>query len=237
MEGPSRHRAVALAALAVLVVALLARRHVVQSQYVIYVAVLVPSIILHEVSHGLAALAFGDDTAKRAGRLTLNPLPHIDPVGSVVLPALALVSGFFGIAWAKPVPVDVAKLRRPRDQAVVVALVVPALNVVLALVAAAVLRQLAPASLGEGAALLPRVVLAAGFANVVLAAFNLLPVPPLDGSAVVERLLPRSLWPGYLRLRAVCLPAVFLAVVLFHSWLSAWVFDPALRLWAHLAGG
>ena len=79
-------------------------------------AVLVPSIILHEVSHGVVALAFGDDTAKRAGRLTLNPIAHVDPFGSVALPLLLAIAGAPVFGWAKPVPVNPRQLRNPRQQ-------------------------------------------------------------------------------------------------------------------------
>ena len=107
---------------------------------------LLHSIILHEISHGWSALALGDDTAKRAGRLSLNPLVHIDPVGSMLLPGLLLISAtgvLFG--WAKPVPVNISRLRHPRNDAVLTSLAGPAMNLVLVAIALVALRELSPA--------------------------------------------------------------------------------------------
>ena len=158
-------------------------------------AIIVPSIILHEVSHGVVALRFGDDTAKRRGRLTLNPVAHVDPFGTLLLPLLLALSGFGVIGYAKPVPVNRRKLRHPRNDSVWVALAGPATNIAIALVAAVVVRILGGAGGADldddrvvsiGAA---EVAYIAGVINLLLAAFNLLPLPPLDGSAVVERAL------------------------------------------------
>ncbi len=94
-------------------IAILLRTHKISSANIIYFCVLVPSIILHEISHGVVALAFGDDTAKRAGRLTLNPVKHVDPVGTLLVPALLSLSGIGAYGWAKPVPVTPNRLRQP----------------------------------------------------------------------------------------------------------------------------
>lgn len=233
-----RQQNVVLLLLGALVIYLVVRRHIVTADKVILVAVLVPSIILHEVSHGAVAYLFGDDTAKRAGRLTLNPLPHIDPVGSILLPALLAISGAPPFGYAKPVPVAVNRLRSPRNQGLLVSLVGPAVNIVLSATAALGLRfafsiPAINAALQSQGPLLPRVLVDFGFINAILAAFNLIPIPPLDGSAVVERLLPRSAWPGYLRLRQYSMPLVFI-VVLLDPQLLDHVFSPALRLWGHL---
>ena len=104
-------------------------------------------MILHEVSHGAAALAFGDDTAKRAGRLTLNPVKHIDPFGTIILPALLVLSGLGVIGYAKPVPVNVSRLRNSRNTSVVVSLVGPAVNIVLAIVLGFAYKTLVPVSI------------------------------------------------------------------------------------------
>ena len=120
-------------AVAVLVVALVAHHNITKQEIIIF-CVVVPSIILHEVSHGVVANAFGDDTAKRAGRLSLNPIVHVDPVGTLIVPALLALSGIGVFGWAKPVPVNVGRLRSPRNQGVVVSLVGPFVNVVLAAV-------------------------------------------------------------------------------------------------------
>jgi hypothetical protein len=119
-------------------VILLSRSHKITSDEIILFCVLVPSIILHEIAHGWVALACGDDTAKRAGRLTLNPLAHIDPIGTIILPVILVLSGFGWFGYAKPVPVNVGRLRSPRNQGVLVSLAGPATNVVLAALAAVV---------------------------------------------------------------------------------------------------
>src|ERR1700682_5358674 len=98
---------------------------------IVFFVALVASIILHEISHGVVALWFGDDTAKRAGRLTLNPIPHIDPFGSIILPAMGALLGVPVIAWAKPVPVDPSQMRDPRRAMLFVGLAGPATNFLL----------------------------------------------------------------------------------------------------------
>lgn len=202
------------------------------------VAIVVPSVILHEVAHGWVALRLGDDTARRAGRLTLNPLAHVDPFGTVLLPLLLALSGFGVIGYAKPVPVDVRRLRRPRDHAVAVALAGPATNLLLALAMAAAVHLLGGADgvvvedgrIGDLDA--ADVAYLAGFLNVLLALFNLLPLPPLDGSAVVERALPRRWWPAWIRLRRWSLGVLLVVVLLFG--LGRIVLEPAVAVWEAL---
>lgn len=209
------------------------------TETIIIFAVLVPSVILHEIAHGAVALWFGDDTAKRAGRLTLNPVPHIDPFGTVLLPALLALSGLGAFGWAKPVPVSPSRLRNPRQQTLLVSLAGPATNIALALAAAlwfatrdadAVTRVLFDL---PGTPMADRVVFFAGFVNVILAAFNLIPLPPLDGSAVIERFLPHTWWPQWLRFRQYSMGILLLVVLLLPGALDR-VFDPAIRLWARL---
>ena len=199
--------------------------------------VLVPSVILHEVSHGVVANHFGDDTAKRAGRLTLNPLSHIDPFGTVLLPVLLSLSGVGAFGYAKPVPVTVGRLRDPRQHSLYVSLVGPLVNIVLAIAAAVVLRTYFVTDLAGGKVVddgrIPELLLTFGVVNVILAAFNLLPLPPLDGSAVVERLLPARWWPTWLKVRQYSMGVLILVVLLLPGALTR-VFDPALELWASL---
>jgi Zn-dependent protease len=196
----------------VAVVALLLGSHRISSDSIILVCVIIPSIILHEIAHGWVANLFGDDTAKRAGRLTLNPLAHIDPIGTLIVPALMVVSTGFLFGWAKPVPVDLRRLRSPRNQGVLVALAGPAVNLVLVGTAAVVFRVVfqdaTTASLGL------RIVFYVGFANLILAIYNLVPIPPLDGSVLVERALPARWWPQYLRIRRFMLPGLVVVMVL-----------------------
>ena len=193
-------------------------------------AVLIPAIILHEVSHGVVALAFGDDTAKRAGRLTLNPIAHVDPVGSVALPLLLAVAGAPVFGWAKPVPVNPRNLRNPRQQTLLVSLAGPATNIVLAIGAAVVLRGATHSSLPIDLAV------QFGIINVVLATFNLIPIPPLDGSAVIERFLPATWWPGWLRLRQYSLAILFVILFLLPGNYLGHLFNFSLNLWGQLWG-
>jgi Zn-dependent protease len=188
---------------------LLERSHKFSSQEVILFCVIIPSIILHEIAHGWVALACGDDTAKRAGRLTLNPIAHIDLFGTIILPAILILSGFGWFGYAKPVPVNVGRLRSPRNQGVLVSLAGPATNVVLAALAAVVFH------LSNGADnfdLWAQILFYLGLVNLWLAAFNMLPIPPLDGSILIERVLPAKWWPGYLQFRR---RAMFIVIGLF----------------------
>ncbi len=152
------------------------------------VPVFVLSVIVHECAHGVAALWQGDTTARDLGRLTLNPLPHLDLLGSIVLPGVLLLSHSpFLFGWAKPVPVNAARLRHPRDGMVGVALAGPASNALLALLCGAVAR-LAPEQ-GMLAPLRDMGLVGVVF-NCALGLFNLIPIPPLDGSWVLMRFLP-----------------------------------------------
>jgi Zn-dependent protease len=150
--------------------------------------VFVLSIVVHECAHGLMALWNGDPTAKERGRLTLNPLPHVDLFGSILLPGLLLLTHSpFLFGWAKPVPIDWSRLRNPPNDQIKVALAGPASNVLLALVFAALARVSPETGFWAPLRLM-------GYAGVVwncaLALFNLIPVPPLDGSWVLMRFLP-----------------------------------------------
>jgi Zn-dependent protease len=154
------------------------------------------SVVVHECAHGWAALRCGDETALERGRLTLNPLPHIDPFGSVILPGLLmLVHAPFLIGWAKPVPVDHARLRDPVNDPLKVAMAGPASNLLLAVLFAGILRLAPepppPGTTGLAVWLAPigAMALAGVIWNVTLALFNLLPIPPLDGSWLVMRFM------------------------------------------------
>lgn len=151
------------------------------------------AITLHEAAHGYVALRFGDTTAKMLGRITLNPLKHIDPIGTILVPTLALMLGGILFGWAKPVPVSFNNLRNPRKDMLWVAAAGPAANLVMALMWAAVIKltHLLPLSPYTQ----PMVLMgAAGVSiNAILAALNLIPVPPLDGGRIAVSLLPRNL--------------------------------------------
>ncbi len=155
------------------------------TEFAIILCILFFSIILHEVSHGAVARLLGDPTAQDAGRLTLNPLKHIDPVGTILLPGVLLFfHSKFLFGWAKPVPYNPLYFRRRRLGTFAVALAGPAVNVALAGGCAAALR-----AYGTETALSPILAYAVAM-NLLLALFNLLPVPPLDGSKALAMLLP-----------------------------------------------
>jgi len=150
--------------------------------------VFVLSIVVHECAHGLMALWNGDPTAKERGRLTLNPLPHVDLLGSIILPGLLLITRSpFLFGWAKPVPIDWSRLRHPPNDQVKVALAGPASNILLALAFAALARVSPETGFWAPLRLM-------GYSGVVwncaLALFNMIPVPPLDGSWILMHFLP-----------------------------------------------
>jgi Zn-dependent protease len=208
------------------------------------IAVVFPSVILHEVAHGAVANLFGDDTAKRAGRLTLNPIRHVDPFGTLILPLMLSLSGVGAFGYAKPVPVNLSRLRNPRRHALLVSLAGPATNLALVVVATFLLRGVFAGDLDlafsiarfrgafsvDDLAFAARFTFLLGFVNVLLAVFNLLPIPPLDGSALVERAMPERWWPAWLRLRPYGMAIVLLVVFAVPGFLDR-VFQPALRFW------
>ncbi len=197
---------------------------------VIFFVALVVAIILHEISHGVVAWWFGDDTARRAGRLTLNPAPHIDPFGSVILPAMGALAGFPVIGWAKPVPVNPARLRHPRRDLLLVSLAGPATNLGLMLIAAFAARSLYTPRFGittiGDLSFALRATLAFAVVNLFLGLFNLVPIPPLDGSAILEHFLPRDLLPGWRRFQPYGIAVIFGLV--FFTRLPSRLFDPFL---------
>lgn len=152
----------------------------------LFIAVLVMSVVVHEVAHGYAANHLGDPTARLQGRLTLNPIPHIDPIGSILVPAaLALLPGNIIFGWAKPVPYNPNNIANRYGNALV-AVAGPASNIILAGLAGAIF-QLTPLT---AAAPLGVFLLAIILINIVLAVFNLVPIPPLDGSKILFDFLP-----------------------------------------------
>ena len=208
------------------------------AQIFIAFVVLLFSLTVHEMAHAWTADRLGDPTARLLGRVSLNPIVHADLIGTVIFPLAAMVSGVPLIGWAKPVPVNTRQLRRPRRDYMLVAAAGPASNVVMAIAAAALLRivPVSPVTLGEPNVSAPlAALLSQGLRlNVLLAVFNMIPIPPLDGGNVLSGLLPTRLAHrfnavvrpyGYLLLYALMLTGGFEYLVippsrLLLSWLQ-----------------
>jgi Zn-dependent protease len=188
------------------------------------------ALTVHEWAHARVAFHLGDDTALQQGRLTLNPLAHLDPIGTVLLPLLGIPFG-----WAKPVPVDPCRFRADVTMGrgmLLTAAAGPVSNLVLAMACAAALRFATVCGVALPAPLAYLLSFSTGI-NLSLAIFNLLPIPPLDGSRIVEELLPyswRGIWERISSARGVLLVAVFLAPWIFGSGISDWIASLSARL-------
>lgn len=162
--------------------------------FIVYISILIFSVIVHEVSHGAVANMLGDPTARLMGRLTLNPLPHIDPIGSVMIPLLLMLPVLFGapafiFGWAKPVPYNPHNLRYRRWGGAIVAAAGPLSNVTLALVFGLAIRFM-PTTSGSALVGFTDIFGVIVYLNLLLAIFNLVPIPPLDGSKFLFALFP-----------------------------------------------
>lgn len=185
---------------------------------------LIVAVVFHEIAHGWTARALGDPTASELGRLSPNPIKHVDPFGTIVLPGMLKLAGLPVFGWAKPVPVIKQRLRNPRRDMMIVAAAGPGSNLVMGLIGAVLLGLLVRGFAGPTEPSLGIEFLAANLQNfivlnVFLALFNLLPIPPFDGGHIVEGLLPRELAPKFAALhRPALLIMILLLVVL--PWLS-----------------
>ena len=165
-----------------------------QVDFIFQIAILVMSVVIHEVSHGYAASYLGDQTARYQGRLTLNPIKHLDFVGSFLVPSLAYFLGGFIFGWAKPVPYNPYNLRPGRWSEAIVAVAGPASNILLAIIFGIMLRV---GISGEEAWASPAFIQITSvivFINILLAIFNLVPIPPLDGSKILFAIFPEKLY-------------------------------------------
>ena len=184
---------------------------------------LVIAIVFHEVAHGWVASLLGDPTARDLKRLSLNPIRHVDPIGTLVLPGMLALAGAPVFGWAKPVPVNKGRLRNPRLGMMAVAAAGPGTNLLLALAGAVLLGLLwsnynglqQPTGVMEFVEYSLRSFI---LINIFLALFNMLPIPPFDGSHIVEGILPQKLAAGYDRLRPLGFPLLFLILIVI-PWL------------------
>lgn len=161
-----------------------------QVEFVFQIAVLIMSVVIHEVSHGYAASFLGDQTARYQGRLTLNPIKHLEFFGSFLVPALSYFLGGFIFGWAKPVPYNPYNLRPGRWSEALVAFSGPAANIILALIFGTLLRIGVSSSASWATPAFVEITAMIVFINIILAIFNLVPIPPIDGSKILFALLP-----------------------------------------------
>ena len=190
------------------------------AQIAIQFAILIASLTFHEAAHAWTANQLGDPTARLLGRLSLNPAVHIDVIGTIVFPLMAMITGFPLIGWAKPVPVDMRHLKQPRRDFAIVALAGPVSNVILATIGMLVFRTVYAREAAIGDVVLNAVFLFV-MLNVLLAVFNMIPIPPLDGGNVLMGVLPEPMavmvdqlrpW-GFLLIYALMLTGVLSMII------------------------
>jgi Zn-dependent protease len=183
--------------------------------------ILISSLTFHEAAHAWTANRLGDPTARLLGRLTLNPAVHVDVIGTIVFPLVAMITGFPLIGWAKPVPVDTRNLRHPRRDFAIVAAAGPISNLILAAIGAAVFTIWSADASSETRELIATGLLRFVLLNVLLAVFNMIPVPPLDGGNILMGIVPESAaqmidklrpW-GFVLLYALMLSGVLAAII------------------------
>ncbi len=180
---------------------------------ILTIIILILSVVLHEVAHGFTADRLGDPTARMAGRLTANPIKHLDPIGSLLVPLITSMAGFtFG--WAKPVPYNPYNLKNKRRDEVLIALAGPASNILIAIIFSLLIRATDSGS-AFGASMI-NISLYIVLINVILAVFNLIPLPPLDGSKVLFSLLPNQY--GQTRMMLESYAPIFILIVVMFIW-------------------
>ena len=190
----------------------------------LFLPIFIVSLSIHEWAHAYSAWKLGDPTAKERGRMTVNPVAHIDPIGTLLLPALSLLSGGIIIGWAKPVPVDTRRLKSPSRDMALVAGAGPLSNLLQAAAGAALFGLME----GDPDSLLRTILFFYILFNLSLAFFNLLPIPPLDGSRLLYPFLPESLKPGYRDLERygflILIGLIFVGMALNLNLILGWVF-------------
>ncbi|MCL2144736.1 MAG: site-2 protease family protein [Endomicrobia bacterium] len=204
----------------------------------IYIVVLLFSVIMHEFAHGYAAYLRGDDTAKHAGRLTFNPVPHIELFGSIILPAaLVLIQAPVLFGWAKPVPVNGAKFKNPKVDIPLVSIAGPAANILIAVVSGIgirIIHMMPSFEQGFGGSI-SSVLYIMVIVNVVLLVINLIPIPPLDGSKVITLFLPQDIAVKYIRLNPfLCMITL---IVLLWSGILWQVLGPVISILTVIVSG
>ncbi|MDI6799119.1 MAG: site-2 protease family protein [Actinomycetota bacterium] len=177
----------------------------------IYMLVIIPSLTLHEYMHGRVAYALGDDTARNLGRLTLNPISHIDPLGTIAVPLMLSLAGAPVIGWAKPVPVNPYRFEDPRRAMMLTGAAGPLTNLIIAFFAGLLIRS---GLFALGSVAFDYFFILC-YINIVLAMFNSVPVPPLDGSRVISGLLPREMAAKYNHLQDYGMAIIFLLIFVF----------------------
>jgi Zn-dependent protease len=192
------------------------------------IAIVLIALTIHEAAHAWTADKLGDSTARLLGRVSLNPIVHIDPIGTILLPLIAAFSGLPIIGWAKPVPVNLSRFRDPRRDFMIVAAAGPVSNLLQAVVAAALLQALIPAGAVAASSVLTEILFRIIQINVFLAVFNLIPVPPLDGGNVLAGLLPPSAARIFDGMRPFGF--IILYALMFTGALSAIIVPPAFFL-------
>lgn len=201
-----------------------------ETSIIFSIIILILSVVIHEVSHGYAALLLGDVTAKYAGRLTLNPLKHLDPMGSIIVPLiLAILPGGFIVGWAKPVPYNPYNLKNQRWGELLVALAGPVSNILIALLFGALIRFAVYLDWSESFIWVSLNVI---FINLFLAVFNLVPIPPLDGSKVFFGLFPKLAY----RFRAIMERHFIILFLIFVFFFSGLIVPVVIWLTSILTG-
>ncbi len=197
---------------------------------IFYIAILIMSVVVHEVSHGFMAEYFGDNTARDAGRLTLNPLPHLDIFGSILLPAvLVLAHSPFLFGWAKPVPYNPNNLRNRKWGTIAVAAAGVLANLAIAIIFGIIIRLTLPLSWSAGFYTITSAIVVV---NLALAIFNLVPIPPLDGSKILFSLFPNFISSKIFRYEQYSLILLLVFIVFFSNYLY-----PILAFFFHLLTG